>query len=88
MKPIVLGPNFQKKLRQLSLKDRKQFERVRKTLKMFHSDPKHPSLRLHRLKGDLKNTWSMSVSMSVRILFAEGEEYYLFDIGTHDQVYK
>ena len=57
--------------------------------KIFRANPLHPSLRLHRLHGDLKNFWSISVSSSYRIVFmreANGDILF-FSIGRHD-VYK
>ncbi len=61
-----------------------------KTLQLLELNPSHPSLRLHKLKGKLKDLHSVSVTLSCRITlsFALIEEaIVLIDIGTHDEVY-
>jgi mRNA-degrading endonuclease YafQ of YafQ-DinJ toxin-antitoxin module len=88
MKKVVFSSKFQRKLIFLQKKDTVLFKKVKKQLELFRLDREHPSLRLHKLKGNLKNVWSLSVTMDVRILFTEDTEYYFFDIGTHAQVYK
>ena len=88
MKRIVFSSSLQKKLIQLQKKDFVLFRKVGKKLTLFEVNQRHPSLRLHKLKGDLKNVWSLSITMDVRMLFIENTEYYFFDIGTHNQVYR
>ncbi len=61
-----------------------------KTLKILENDPNHPSLRLHPLKGKLKNLYSVSINISYRIsleFFVTEKEIILVDIGHHDEVY-
>ena len=38
-----------------------------KTLKLLQVNPFHPSLRLHQLKGQLKDLHSVSINISYRI---------------------
>lgn len=38
-----------------------------KTLKLLELNPSHPSLRLHRLSGPLRELHSMSINISYRI---------------------
>ncbi len=62
----------------------------RRTLELLELNPFHPSLRLHRLKGQLSGLSSVSINMSYRIvieLLIEGDEILLVDIGKHEQVY-
>ncbi len=40
----------------------------RKTLGLLEIDPHHPSLRLHKLEGRLKDLSSVSINMSYRIV--------------------
>lgn len=61
-----------------------------KTLKVLESDPHHPSLRLHRLKGKLKDLYSVSINISYRItleFFIKDMEIVLVNVGHHDEVY-
>lgn len=61
-----------------------------KTLQLLELNPNHPSLRLHKLKGKLKDLHSVSVTVSYRITLSfaliEGA-IVLIDIGAHDDVY-
>jgi len=88
MKEFAFSPSFKKKLDLLRKRDIKLWRKLKKQLEFFQNDPQHPSLRIHKLKGELRNTWSLSVTMSFRLVFIEDEEYYFFDLGTHDYVYK
>lgn len=85
---IIFSAVFQKKLKTIGKKDLKLFQKIKKQLKLFKNNKKHPSLRLHKLQGNLKNVWSISVDMSIRLLFIdENDTAYFFDLGTHDEVY-
>ena len=88
MKIIKFSPVFQKKLQNLHQRDKQLTNKIQKQLKLFEQNPKHPSLRLHKLKGNLQNTWSLSITMSFRVLFIEDAEYYFFDMGEHSEIYK
>lgn len=85
---LKFGPTFEKKLKIINYKDKKLSIKIQKQLKLFQLNHHHPSLRLHKLKGDLKNVWSISVTISFRLLFIEDIEYYFFDMGEHDEIYK
>lgn len=80
----------QQKLLQLNKKDKKLVSRIEKQIKIFESNPKHPSLRTHKLTGTLANRWSISVSKSLRMVYiiSDKDVAYFVDLGTHDQVYK
>ena len=61
-----------------------------KTLKLMEIDPNHPSLRLHSLKGKLKDLYSISINISYRItleFFVTEKEIILVNVGHHDEVY-
>jgi len=68
--------------------------KIEKTLKQLAEDPFHPSLRSHKLKGELEGVWACAVSYKHRILFefvqnpeTGEEEILLLTIGTHEEVY-
>jgi len=88
MKIITFSPLFQKQIEKIKKKDCKLFIKFQKQLGMFQSDPNHASLRLHKLKGELQNVWSLSIDLNVRVLFISDDKYYFFNIGSHEQVYK
>lgn len=61
-----------------------------KTLKLLELDPFHPSLRLHQLKGKLKDLSSVSINVSYRIaleFIMVEKEIILVNVGHHDEVY-
>ena len=61
-----------------------------KTLKLLELDPNHPSLRLHPLKGKLKDLYSISINISYRItleFFVSKKEIILVNVEHHDGVY-
>jgi len=61
-----------------------------KTLKLLEIDPTHPSLRLHPLKGQLKELHSVSINISYRItleFILVNKEIILVNVGHHDEVY-
>ena len=74
----------------LPKKDKKLANRVEKQLSLFQNNPKHPSLRLHKLTGNFENRWSISITINVRMVYLKLEENvaYFIAIGTHDQVYR
>ena len=61
-----------------------------KTLKLLELDPFHPSLRTHKLEGQLQGLFSVSINMSYRIVLEmeiHNEEIVLINIVSHDQIY-
>ena len=60
------------------------------TLILLSANPHHPSLRLHKLQGNLKEFYSVSLDLKYRIILdfiIVDEVIILLDIGTHDEVY-
>ena len=89
MKGILFSAKFIKKLKEIKQKDEKLIGLIKKQLALFKNSPKHHSLRLHKLRGNLKNTWSISVNKSFRIIYTEEPKAYLFiDLGFHDDIYE
>jgi mRNA-degrading endonuclease YafQ of YafQ-DinJ toxin-antitoxin module len=43
---------------------------IRKALRLLDTDERHPSLRVHQLRGDLAGLWSASASDALRLTFA------------------
>ncbi|MBU0569511.1 type II toxin-antitoxin system YafQ family toxin [Patescibacteria group bacterium] len=83
---LSASKKFQKRLKRFSKQDPKLKTRVSKTLLLLTKNPKHPSLRFHKLAG--RNTWSVAVTMSMRVIIRiKGKRIYLLRIGSHDEVY-
>lgn len=57
-------------------------------LKQFLVDPNSPTLRDHKLIGKLSSYRAFSVSGDIRVVYRiEDKELWLYDVGTHNQVY-
>lgn len=87
---IEYTERYEKKLFKFLKKHKDIVERYKKTILLMEADPFHPSLRIHPLKGKLKDLHSISIDMQYRISI----EFYIEDnliipvnIGTHDEVY-
>lgn len=60
----------------------------KKQLKRFIQNPKEPSLHDHKLIGKKKSFRAFSVTGDIRIVYLiESNEIWLYDIGSHNQVY-
>jgi mRNA-degrading endonuclease YafQ of YafQ-DinJ toxin-antitoxin module len=65
-----------------------QASMLRAALQRFAADPSDPLLRIHKLKGELRDSWAFSVDDDLRVLFRwEGDVAFLVHLGSHDQVY-
>jgi addiction module RelE/StbE family toxin len=53
--------------------------------KLFQNNMFHPSLRLHKLHGKLKDFWSISVDKKHRIIFqyVAKDTVLFFSVGSH-----
>ena len=81
--------DLHKELKKIKTKDIKLAQKIEKQLVLFQQNHLHPSLRIHKLSGNLHNMWSISIDKNYRMLFFFDEDgAYFFDIGTHDKVYK
>ncbi len=87
---IKFSNEFITDLRKIKHQDKKLTLKIEKQLALFKIDPKHPSLRLHKLSGKFRNTWSISITKGVRMIYVLliHDTAYFVDIGTHDQVYR
>jgi addiction module RelE/StbE family toxin len=86
---IRFDEKLQKELPVISKKDPKLAKLIAKQLNLFKIEPRHKSLRVHKLTGELKNLWSISINQSIRMVYLlDGDEAYFVDIGTHDEVYR
>ena len=87
---LVLKERFIKKSIKLLKKNPNLKEQFNKTLKLLEKGPFYPSLRLHKLKGSLKEYYSVSINMSYRIvidLIIIDNKIILLNIGNQDEVY-
>jgi len=85
---ISITSAVEKKFIKLAKKDPALSKIIDQRLVQFQENPRHPSLRVHKLTGKVKGAWSLSVTEGYRLLFDYIEDGILVvDIGTHEQVY-
>lgn len=89
---IDFSLDCQRSLATIKKKDVVLFARISKQLRCFEQAPNHHSLRLHKLKGKLRDTWSISINTSIRMVFYYKKEFgkqkaVFISIGTHKEVY-
>lgn len=87
---IKLSPEVIKDLKKINQKNKQLSERIQKQLYLFSINPKHPSLRIHKLNANMSNLWSISITMSIRMVYRllNEESAYFIKIGTHEEVYQ
>ncbi len=91
---LVAYKSFKRAFKKLIKKNPQLQDKVLGILDLLENDPFTPSLKSHKLTGDLDRYWSCSVNYDCRIIFTfskdeESEEtlIILVDIGSHDEVY-
>lgn len=87
---IVFTEKYEKRAMQFLKIHPELLERYEKTLRLLQENPHHPSLRLHALKGRLKDLHSVSITMSYRIsleFIISDQKIILINIGNHNEVY-
>ncbi len=84
------SPLVQNDLKKIYKKERKLAIRIEKQIELFEEDPRHPSLRTHKLSGKISNMWSISIAISIRMVYIliDKDTALFIKIGTHDEVYK
>lgn len=94
MRELVWSANFTRQVKRLVRQNPSLKKTVEQTLEKLTNDPFDPSLKTHKLKGQLANKWSCSIDYSNRIVFQfmenpdlNTEEILLLAIGSHDDVY-
>ena len=87
MYELILDESYRKKERKFFKRHPDLLERYRKILHILRIDPTHPSLRLHKLQGHLREYHSVSITLKYRIVLyfvIKDEQIILIDIGGHE----
>ena len=85
---IKQSPDFVKKYKKLISKNSLLQIKIRSKLKLFSLNKNHNSLRLHKIKSNGVDMWSISIDMGLRIMFVYRDYgILLINIGGHDEVY-
>ncbi len=87
---LIITQEYFKKLKKFCKKHPDVLNRYEKAITILEVDPFHPSLRIHKLKGELSNFHSISITMEYRVIIdfiIKDNEIIPISIGTHDDVY-
>lgn len=91
---LIAEKKFKKAFKRLVKKNPSLKDQVLNILDILEIDPFTSSLKTHKLKGNLSQYWSCSVTYDCRLIFtfvqAENSDetfIILVDIGSHDEVY-
>ena len=91
---VVWSSGFKRSFRKITKKNPQLKNQIVKVLRLLADDPFTPSLKSHKLTGDLAGLWSCSVAYDCRIIFNFSEDenllemvILLIDLGSHDEVY-
>jgi len=82
---LVPTSAFRRRARKLT---RDQRDVLSRALKRFQVDPFDPSLRTHKLTGDLAGKWAFSAGYDLRVVCRiDNDAAFLLAVGSHDEVY-
>ncbi len=85
---VFVALSFEKRFKKLVDKNPSLAPLIDKKLTILQNNPRHPSLRLHKLSGKLINQWSLAIKADLMILFQYVKGgILLVDIGSHNEVY-
>jgi mRNA interferase YafQ len=94
MMEVVWSSGFKRSFKKITKKNPQLKNQIVQVLRLLADDPFTPSLKSHKLTGDLAGLWSCSVAYDCRIIFTFSEDdkllemvILLIDIGSHDEVY-
>jgi len=87
---LVKDGAYQRKERKFFKKHPNLIDRYAEVLSRLKTDPFEPSLKMHKLHGDLSAFHACSLTHEfglVCLLLIQDESIVLVDIGSHDEVY-
>jgi len=88
---LIYTDSYVKRAKKFAVLHPEVIPQYEKTLKLLEVNPYHPSLGLHKLKGKLKELYSVSINIAYRIcldFIIDDNRIILIDVGSHDDVYK
>ncbi len=90
MPTIISTKHYEKRFKKFKKQHPELRDQYIKTIRLIGTDPAHPSLRLHKLKGGLSDFYSVSINMKYRIILdfiIRDDQIILIDIGSHEELY-
>lgn len=85
---ILYHKEFLKNYRKRISPNKKLVLKFQKQMKNFINNPADPSLKDHKLIGKKSEFRAFSITGDIRVIYKiVNEEIWLYDIGSHNQVY-
>lgn len=87
---LLKNDDYKRKERKFFKKRPQLIDKYGEVLEKLKNDPFDPSLKTHKLKGELSEFHSCSLTYEYRIIcvfIIQNETIVLVDIGSHDEVY-
>lgn len=85
---IKYHKEFVKNYRKRITANPKLVTQFKKRLESFTKNPNDPTLKDHKLVGKRQSFRAFSVTGDIRVVYKiTGNEIWLYDIGSHNQVY-
>ena len=91
---VVWSSGFTRSFKKITKRNPQLRDRITEVLVLLAEDPFTPSLKSHKLTGNLEGLWSCSVAYDCRIIFEFSENddelevfILIINIGNHDEVY-
>ena len=87
---LIFSATYEKRAKKFFKNHSDLLSTYEKILILLSNNPFHPSLRLHKLQGKLKQLHSVSINLQYRILLEfliQDDKIIFIDIGSHDQIY-
>ncbi len=87
---LIYTDSYMKRAKKFIKKHPDLISQYEKTLKILELNPYHPSLKIHKLIGNLKDLCSISINVSYRVtleLYIIDKEIILVNVGHHNDVY-
>jgi len=84
---LIFDESYKKKEKKFFKKHPELLEKYRKVLHILRANPNYPALRLHKLQGNLKEYYSISLNMSYRIVIdfiIKDNKIIFVNIGGHE----
>jgi addiction module RelE/StbE family toxin len=87
---IQIDKKVDRELAKIKKTNPKLIKRIEKQLALFQEDPKHPSLRTHKIVVSGEELRSISITMSIRAAYVliDQQTALFVKIGTHEEVYR
>jgi len=88
---ILTTLSFEKRLKKFKKNHPDLKSQYHKTLITLQKNPFHPSLRLNKLQGNIRDYYSISINLRYRNMIdfiIKEDKIILIDIGKHDYLYR